>query len=57
MVNYIPDDDYLSLLQSLNKEQRTFFDHMLHEAKTSDKESFTFLTGGAGVGIELVICW
>jgi len=37
-------------VQTLNKEQKEFFYHVLHLVKTSDEPSNCFLSGGAGVG-------
>ncbi|XP_078383840.1 uncharacterized protein LOC144666317 [Oculina patagonica] len=44
------DDDYRSLVRSLNEKQRQFFYHVLHSIKTRDDPLRLFLSGGAGVG-------
>ncbi|XP_028405246.1 ATP-dependent DNA helicase PIF1-like [Dendronephthya gigantea] len=44
------DDEYHSMLQKLNKEQKEFFAHALHLIKTSDRPFYAFLSGGGGVG-------
>ena len=46
----LPDDEYLTLLRSLNLRQREFFNHIVHWIKCKDEPVFAFLTGGAGVG-------
>ena len=38
------------MVRQLNKEQKLFFYHILHEIKTSDNPFYSFLSGGAGVG-------
>ena len=43
------DDEYRSMVQSLNKKQKEFFQHALHFIKTSDKPFYAFLSGGGGV--------
>ena len=53
--NYLPDEEYLALVQSLNREQRRIFIHALHTLKTTDKPVYFFLTGGAGVGKTVVV--
>ena len=44
------DDDYRSMVQTLNKKPKEFFAHALHLIKTSDKPFYCFLSGGGGVG-------
>ena len=46
----LPDDEYLTLLRSLNLRQREFFNHIVHWIKCKDEPVYAFLTGGAGVG-------
>lgn len=46
----LQDDEYRQMEQTLNKEQKEFFYHVLHLIKTSDESFFCFLSGGAGVG-------
>ncbi len=46
----LSDDDYRSLVRSLNEKQRQFFYHVLHSIKTKDEPLRLFLSGGAGVG-------
>ena len=53
--NYLSDEEYLALVQSLNTEQRRFFIHVLHILKTSSQPVYYFLTGGAGVGKTVVV--
>ena len=43
--NYLSDEEYLALVQSLNTEQRRFFIHVLHILKTSSQPVYYFLTG------------
>ena len=38
------------MVQTLNKEQKEFFNHVLHQIKTSENPFYCFLSGGAGVG-------
>ena len=51
----LPDDEYLTLLRSLNLRQREFFNHILHWIKCKDEPVYAFLTGGAAVGKSVVI--
>ena len=51
----LPDEDYLSLLRSLNLRQREFFNHIIHCIKCRDEPIYAFLSGGAGVGKSGVI--
>jgi len=53
--NILSDEDYLSLLRSLNQKQRQFYNHVIHWMKTKDEPIYAFLTGGAGVGKSVVI--
>lgn len=46
----LTDEDYRSLIRSLNEKQRQFFYHVLHSIKTNDNPLRLFLSGGAGVG-------
>ena len=48
--NRMNDTDFRSLVRSLNKEQKQFFNHVLHSVKVSDDQLSLFLSGGAGVG-------
>lgn len=50
IMNELPDDEYRHIVQTLNKEQKGFFYHVLHLIKTSDGAFYCFLSGGAGVG-------
>jgi len=36
MLGELPDDEYRSIVQTLNKEQKEYFYHVLHQIKTSD---------------------
>ena len=51
----LPDDEYLTLLRTLNLRQREFFNHIVHWIKCKDEPVYAFLTGGAGVGKSVVI--
>ena len=51
----LPDDEYLTLLRSLNLRQREFINHIVHWIKCKDEPVYAFLTGGAGVGKSVVI--
>ncbi len=46
----ISDDDYYTMMRSLNPEQRRFDMNVLHLVKTSEEPFYHFLSGGAGVG-------
>ena len=48
ILNEMQDDQYRTMVQNLNKEQKEF-SHTLHLIKTSDKPFYAFLSGG-GVG-------
>ena len=50
VLNELPDDDYRQMVQTLNKEQKEFFYHILYQIKTSETPFYCFLSGGAGVG-------
>ena len=54
-IPYMPDEDYHSLVNTLNKKQKDFFYHTLHWCKTQTQPMYTFLTGGAGVGKSQVL--
>ena len=51
----LPDEEYLSLLRSLNLRQREFFNHIIHCIKCRYEPIYAFLSGGAGVGKSVVI--
>ena len=51
----LPDEEYLTLLKSLNLRQREFFSHIVHWIKCKDEPVYAFLTGGADVGKSFVI--
>ena len=51
----LPDEEYLSLLRSLNLRQREFFNHIILWIKCRDEPIHAFLSGGAGVGKIVVI--
>ena len=55
LINYIPDDDYYTILRTLNSKQRQFFHHILHWIKTRGEPMHVFLTGGAGVGKTVLV--
>ena len=46
----LQDDKYRHMVQTLNKEQKEFFYHVLYLIKPSDESFFCFLSGGAGAG-------
>ena len=50
ILNEMQDDKYRTMVQSLNKKQKDFFQHALHFIKTSDNPFYAFLSGGGGVG-------
>ena len=50
VLNEMQDDEYRAFVQKLNKKQKEFFYHILHQIKTSEKPFYAFLSGGAGVG-------
>ena len=50
ILNELPDDDYRQMVQTLNKEQKKIFYHILHQIKTSETPFYCFLSEGAGVG-------
>ena len=50
ILNELLDDDYRQMVQTLNKEQTDFFNHILHQIKTSENTFYCFLSGGAGLG-------
>lgn len=47
---FISNNDYHSLLRSLNREQRAIFNHCLYTIKLDEERLRLFVTGGAGVG-------
>ena len=49
-MNELPDDEYRHMVQTLNKERKEFFFHVLHLIKTSEELFYCFLSAGAGVG-------
>ena len=51
----LPNEEYLTLLSSLNLRQREFFNHIIHYIKCKDEPIYAFLTSGAGVGKSVVI--
>lgn len=50
ILNELPDCDYRQMVQTLNKEQKEFFYHILNQIKTSETTFYCFLSEGAGVG-------
>ncbi|PFX16125.1 hypothetical protein AWC38_SpisGene19627 [Stylophora pistillata] len=50
IMNELPDDEYRHIVQTLNKEKKEFFYHVLHLIKTSEEPFYCFLSSGAGVG-------
>ena len=51
----LSDEEYLSLIRSLNLRQRELFNHIIHCIKCRDEPVYAFLSGGAGVGKSIVI--
>ena len=49
-MNELPDNEYRQMVQTLNKEQKEFFYHVLHLIKTFDEAFYCSLSGGPGVG-------
>ena len=49
IMNELPDDEYRHIVQTLDKETKEFFYHVLHLIKTSEEPFYCFLSGGAGV--------
>ncbi|XP_033741835.1 uncharacterized protein LOC117328415 [Pecten maximus] len=52
---FLSNNEFLDLVRKLNREQREFFNHVLHWVKTKDEPLYAFLTGVAGVGKSVVI--
>ena len=50
ILNEMQDEEYRTMVQSLNKKQKEFFQHALHFIKTRDNPFYAFLSGGGGVG-------
>ena len=50
VLNEIPDTEYRQMVQKLNKKQKEFFYHVLHQIKTLETPFYCFLSSGAGVG-------
>ena len=44
-MNELPDDEYRHIVQTLNKEQKEFFYHVIHLIKTSEEPFYCFLRG------------
>lgn len=49
------DDEYRKIIQSLNKKQKEYFNHVLHYIKTKNQPIYNFLSGGAGVGKSVLL--
>ena len=49
------DDEYFTLMQSLNSQQMDFVSDTLHILKTSNQPFYRFLSGGAGTGKSYVL--
>ena len=50
ILNEVPDEEYRHMVQTLNKEQKEFYYHILHPMKISNDPFYCFFSGGAGVG-------
>ena len=48
--NEMPDEEYRTLMRTLNTKQQQFIQSVLYSTKTSDDQQVLFLSGGAGVG-------
>ena len=44
------DQEYRTLIRSLNRDQKEIFYRVLNKAKTTDDQQYIFISGGAGVG-------
>lgn len=52
----IPENEFLSLIRTLNDKQRRYLLNLMHIIKTKpDEQYFHFITGGAGVGKSTLI--
>ena len=51
----MPDDQYHSLMRSLNREQMVILYNIVNHLKTSDTQLFRFISGGAGTGKSYVL--
>ena len=51
----LPDDDFCTLVQKLNRKQKEFFYHVLLWHKTKNEPLYNFLTDGAGVGKSVLL--
>lgn len=49
------DDDYFTLMKSLNRQQLEFIYDTIHCVKTSNQPVYRFLSGGAGTGKSYVL--
>ena len=54
VLNEMQDEDYRHIVQTLYREQKEFFYHVLHLIKTSDEPFYCFLSREAGVGKSVV---
>ena len=50
ILHEVTGDEYPHIIQTLDKEQKEFFYHVLHLMKTSNNLIYSFLSGGASVG-------
>ena len=48
--NVVTDDEFRSMVRNMNKEQKLYFDHVIHRICTSDDAIYNFCTSGAGCG-------
>ena len=51
----MPDDQYYSLMRSLNHEQMVILYDIVYHLKTSETQLFRFISGGAGTGKSYVL--
>lgn len=50
LISELPDDGYRGMVQILNKKEKEFFYHILHQSETTETPFYCFLSSGAGVG-------
>ena len=46
----VPEEEYMTLIRTLNEKQRKCFLHLIHSLKVIDQPTYDFVTGEAGVG-------
>ena len=53
--NILPDQEYLNLVMTFNREQQEFHTHIMHQALQGSKQVLCALHGGAGTGKSTVM--